>query len=110
MARGTTVIETEGDTSISQYAVLGMWEAENAGVDVSPSVWDRAAQWYMSSRRAGAEAGITTATQPSWPETVSMTAAGVGSLMICRRQLERYRQKKRGTSPLLTPLVRRDDA
>ncbi len=36
-----------GDTSISQYAILGLWEAENAGVEISPSVWDRAASWYM---------------------------------------------------------------
>ncbi len=27
---------TFGDTSISQYAVLGLWEAENAGVTISP--------------------------------------------------------------------------
>src|SRR5262249_35070308 len=37
-----------GDSSISQYALLGLWEAENAGVSVAPSVWDRAAGWYMS--------------------------------------------------------------
>ncbi len=39
---------THGDTSISQYAVLGMWEAENAGVEIPPSVWDRAAGWFLS--------------------------------------------------------------
>ena len=47
-ARGITATGPAGDTSISQYAVLGLWEAENAGVDVSPSVWDRAASWFMS--------------------------------------------------------------
>jgi len=37
-----------GDTSISQYAVLGLWEAENDAVEIPPSVWDRAAAWYMT--------------------------------------------------------------
>ena len=37
----------QGDSSISQYAILGLWEAENAGVDVNPSVWDRAASFYL---------------------------------------------------------------
>lgn len=92
----------DGDTSISQYAVLGLWEAENAGANVSPSVWDRAAQWYLESERAGG--GWNYHRDGSNPETVSMTAAGVGSLMICRRQLSRYREK-RATSTLLSPLM-----
>ena len=36
-------LREQGDTSISQYAVLGLWEAENGGADVPPGVWDRAA-------------------------------------------------------------------
>ncbi len=95
---------TMGDTSISQYAVLGLWEAENAGVDVSPSVWDRAAEWYMSVQ-SGAGSWNYHRDEPQHPETLSMTAAGVGSLLICRRQLDRYRVHKRETSGLLTTLV-----
>ena len=87
----------QGDTSITQYAVLGLWEAENAGVDVSPSVWDRAASWYMSTQYATG-GWVYHNDEPSFPETLSMTAAGVGSLLICQRQLERYRQDRRGTN------------
>ena len=91
-----------GDTSISQYAVLGLWEAENAGVAVSPATWDLAAQWFMSVQSGAG----------SWnyhrdegnPETVAMTAAGVGSLLICDRQLAPYRQIVRTVNPLLVPL------
>ena len=36
---------------------------------------------------------------------MSMTAAGVGSLLICKRQLERFRQSKRGFTSLLTNLT-----
>lgn len=93
---------SQGDTSISQYAVLGLWECENNGIEVPPSVWDRAAQWYMSTQSAAG----------SWnyhrdggePETISMTAAGVGSLLICRRQLENYRQFQKAVNPYLTPV------
>jgi hypothetical protein len=95
---------TAGDTSISQYAILGLWECENAGVDIPPNVWDKAASWYLSTQ---SQAG-------SWnyhrdesfnPETISMTAAGVGSLLICNRQLARHRKAFDSANPLLTPLV-----
>jgi Prenyltransferase and squalene oxidase repeat len=94
----------QGDTSISQYAVLGLWEAENAGVDVAPSTWDHAAEWYMSVQSSGGSWNYHRDEGSARPETVSMTAAGVGSLLICQRQLERYRQSRRGTSSLLTAL------
>ena len=94
----------QGDTSISQYAVLGLWEAENSGVEISPSVWDRAASWYLSTQNASG-AWIYHSDEPQYTETLSMTAAGVGSLLICQRQLDRYRQDRRATSPLLTTLT-----
>ena len=95
---------TGGDSSISQYAVLGLWEAENAGVEVAPSAWDLAAEWYMSVQSSGGSWNYHRDEGASRPETVSMTAAGVGSLLICQRQLDRYRQSKRGTSTLLTAI------
>jgi Prenyltransferase and squalene oxidase repeat len=95
---------TQGDTSISQYAVLGLWEAENAGGEVAPSTWDRAAEWYMSVQSSGGSWNYHRDEGAARPETVSMTAAGVGSLLICQRQLERYRQSRRGTSSLLTAI------
>ncbi len=44
---------SSGDCSISQYAVLGLWEAENVGIRVSPSVWDNAAAFYISVQSPG---------------------------------------------------------
>jgi hypothetical protein len=93
-----------GDTSISQYAVLGLWEAENVGVDVSPSVWDRAASWYISVQSSVGSWNYHR-DDGSSPETCAMTAAGIGSLLICQRQLERYRTTRRDNSSLMTPLV-----
>jgi hypothetical protein len=92
-----------GDSSISQYALLGLWECDNAGIDIPPAVWDRAANWYLSVQSSG---GSWTyhRDQPSG-ETLSMTAAGVGSLLLCKRQLERVRQSRRGDNPLMTVLT-----
>jgi hypothetical protein len=98
------VNRSAGDTSISQYAVLGLWEAENLGVDVSPSVWDRAASWYMSVQ-SSAGSWCYHRDEGNQPETCAMTAAGIGSLLICQRQLERFRTTRRDNSALLTPLV-----
>ncbi len=92
-----------GDSSISQYAVLGLWEAENAGVDIPPSLWDRAASWYMSVQSGAG--GWDYHRDEGLPDTLSMTAAGVGSLLICQRQLDKYRSNRRGTSSLMKSLV-----
>jgi hypothetical protein len=95
---------TAGDTSISQYAVLGLWEADNGGAKISPRVWDRAAQWFLSVQNGGGSWNYHR-DEASFPETISMTAAGVGSLLICKRQLDRYRRSSAENSPLLTSLA-----
>jgi hypothetical protein len=94
---------TAGDTSISQYAVLGLWEAENGGATISPAVWDHAASWFLSVQRPD---GSWTyhPDQASYQSTVSMTAAGVGSLLICQRQLNRIRKGTDAPSKLLVTL------
>jgi hypothetical protein len=91
-----------GDSSISQYAVLGLWEAENAGVSISPSVWDRAAQFYLLTQSAAG--GWAYHRDEGGLDTISMTAAGVGSLLICQRQLAPYRAVVKVAHPLLIPL------
>lgn len=98
-----------GDSSISQYALLGLWEAENGGVRVPPQIWDKAAQWYMSVQASGGSWNYHRDEAQRYPETVSMTAAGVGSLLICKRQLARYRRgNETSTSNLLKPVAGED--
>jgi hypothetical protein len=93
-----------GDTSISQYALLGLWECENAGFEVPPNVWDRAASWYLSVQASGGSWNYHR-DETSYLDNLSMTAAGVGSLLLCKRQLERLKRSRQGTNPLLSPLV-----
>jgi hypothetical protein len=94
-----------GDTSISQYAVLGLWEASNAGADVSPAVFDRAVGWFLSTQAA--DGGWFYHGDEPQVETMTMTAAGTSSLLICGRQLAQYRDLVRGEAPskLLVPLA-----
>jgi hypothetical protein len=93
-----------GDTSISQYALLGLWECSNAGFDVPPSVWDKAAGWYCSVQ--GPEGSWNYhRDEAQYLDNLSMTAAGVGSLLLCKRQLERFRQSRSSSYPLLTPIT-----
>jgi hypothetical protein len=94
---------TEGDTSMTQYAILALWTAESAGIVVKPEVWDRAARWFLSVQAAGGSWNYHRDTA-TWPETISMTGAGVGSLMICQRQLARHRKGQDLVNPLMIPV------
>jgi hypothetical protein len=96
-----------GDTSISQYAVLGLWESEVAGISVPASTWDKAAQWFLSSQSGGGSWNYHR--DESNPETVAMTAAGVGSLLICERQLAPYRVNIRYLNQYLIPIESEGD-
>ena len=93
-----------GDCSVSQFALLGLWEADGIGVEIPPRVFDSAALWYMSAQ-FGDGGWNYHPDQANWAQTVSMTAAGVGSLLLCQRLLAQYRKGADSTHPLLTPLV-----
>lgn len=95
---------SQGDESMTQYALLALWEAENAGIVVRPEVWDRAAKYYLTVQ---ASSGSWTyhRDSPNQGETVSMTAAGVGSLLICQEQLARHRKGQDLANPLMIPIT-----
>lgn len=80
--------EDKGDTSISQYGILGLWEAVRAGVEVPKSVWQRAAGWHLrtQARDGGFSYHPDEGGEESKPRP-TMTVAGTGSLLICRRML-----------------------
>lgn len=81
----------DGDTSITQYAVLGLWAARRAGVEVPTDAWNRAAQWYVKTQLKGKGGGAFSyhpAAQVAGDldrnPSHSMTAAGAGSLMVAK--------------------------
>ena len=79
--------EDVGDTSMTQYAMLGFWSAKVAGVDVPASVWSRAAQWHLRTQMGDGGFSYHPG-KPHGPErgasTHNLTNAGVGSLFIAR--------------------------
>ena len=84
--------EHGGDTSISQYGMLGLWAAARAGVEIPVKALDQAASWHLQTQlRNGAFCY-----QPLGVETSmkhSMTMAGVGSLGIARLLMSRNPQE-----------------
>ena len=83
-----------GDTSITQYALLGLWAAARAGVKVADDVWSRAGKWYLNYQlKQGPINGAFSyhpAAQIAKADTTAshaMTAAGVGSMLVVRLQL-----------------------
>jgi hypothetical protein len=68
-----------GDNSNSQYALLGLHSASEAGVPVKPEVWALArAYWEKSQKLDGSWAYTPDSTNP----TASMSCAGLSSLII----------------------------
>ncbi len=76
--------ELVGDNSCSQMALLALWEADLAGMDIDAAIVRKAeATWIKRQQGDGGwmYAGIGTVKGDSTP---SMTAAGLASLFICR--------------------------
>lgn len=83
-------VEMASDTSVTQYALLGLWAARRGGIDIPASAWDKAAQWHMGTQGSGGghayhPYGQANITQRK-PRT-TMTAAACGSLGIIEQNL-----------------------
>ena len=82
-----------GDTSITQYVVMGLWAATRAGIDIPIEVWERAARWHIARQMDDGgfayhpfESKITIGKE-FHTSTDTMSAAGTSSLLIIRRML-----------------------
>ncbi len=73
-----------GDNSNSQFAVLGLYEAEQTGVAVTAATWRRTLDYWLGCQRADGAWGYYRAleNQPEAPPTGSMTCAGIGALIM----------------------------
>ena len=74
----------QGDNSNTQYALLGLHEAAQAGARIPKIVWNRAQQHWTGTQSA---AGGWSYVGRGKSATGSMTAAGVASLIICGNQV-----------------------
>ncbi|WP_437185456.1 DUF4159 domain-containing protein [Planctomicrobium sp. SH668] len=78
------------DNSNAQFAVLGLYEAAQAGIPVSQEVWERAQNHFLTTQSGpvnvpgGSGWGYT----PGQGSTGSMTVAGIASLVMATSQLQ----------------------
>jgi hypothetical protein len=75
-----------GDTSITQYALLGLWDAERAGISIPTSVWDKAASWLCAKQDSDGAFWYHPGNEHYRP-TQSIVAAGTSNLLVCRTVL-----------------------
>ena len=96
-----------GDTSISQYAVLGLWATSRAGVDVPTEVWQKAAKWLMQTQYRDGGFGYhpSDAMVQGGPSnsTGTMTVAGTGTLLVIRHVLFNEAAFDEGVRPAAAP-------
>jgi hypothetical protein len=81
--------EDLGDTSQTQYPVLGLWLAANHGIDVPSSAIERTCIWLVKTQDVSGAWGYK-GTEPATFQRMqqgdvrpSVAAAGLGSLYIC---------------------------
>ncbi len=75
---------TRGDNSNSQFALLGLHEAEQIGIEVSDATWQRALECWLSCQRPDGAWGYykTLDGRMMVASTGSMTCAGTGAVVI----------------------------
>ena len=78
-----------GDNSNTQFALLGLHEADKAGAHVPREVWTRARAHFLQSQTADGGWGYVPLQQPYG----SMTAGGVSSLFIAGHEQHVAREK-----------------
>lgn len=82
--------EDIGDTSITQFAVLGLWAIQRADVTVPVETWDKAARWLVATQfeNGGFAYHPQEKEKPEFfNPTMSMTAAGASSLLVIQRMM-----------------------
>ncbi|MCA9018948.1 MAG: HEAT repeat domain-containing protein [Planctomycetaceae bacterium] len=80
-------IPHNGDTSITQYAILGLWAAERAGIQIPTTVWDKAARWHLSTQLRDGGFGYHPAVASESAAKHTMCVAGTGSLFVISMML-----------------------
>ncbi len=78
------------DHSISQYGVLGLWQASKRGVRIPEKLWKAWIEHFIGAQRD--DGGWNYGRYPAEKSTGSMTAAGLTALYVGQQEL--YRDRK----------------
>jgi HEAT repeats len=74
-----------GDTSITQYAILGLWAADRAGVKIPRKVWNGVVKFHLNTQRSDGAFSYHPGSVRS--ANLNMTIGGIANLHIARRFL-----------------------
>ncbi|HEV7278914.1 MAG TPA: DUF4159 domain-containing protein [Pirellulaceae bacterium] len=72
-----------GDKSNSQFAILALYDAQGAGIDVKKETWQKAAMYWIATQQADGGWSYVDGTR----STGSMTTAAISSLIMIRSML-----------------------
>ena len=89
LTNGSADAYPTGDMSMTQYGAMGLWTLHQVGIDVPGEAVDRLARFLVLAQNPeGAYAyqtGISPDLKVTWTNpTLSMTAAGMASVYVCR--------------------------
>ena len=77
-----------GDTSVTQYASLALWDAVRSGTRVPLRVWDKVAAWHVKTQMPNGSFQYKPGNPSHATSTFgTMTTAGVSTLYVCRMHL-----------------------
>ena len=82
------------DNSTTQFALLGLKAAKDAGIDVPQTVFDKSAKHFLWYQNKDGSWAYRVAKKQKGKD--SMTAAGLASLAICGRQAEESLELEKG--------------
>ena len=83
-----------GDNSNSQYALLGLHAAAEAGARIDPFIWLRARRYWENAQCR--DGGWAYKSGPAFGGTGSMTCAGISSLIISGARVSESRERLAG--------------
>lgn len=87
------VSRLSGDTSMTQYAVLAMWELSQQGIEAPVEAWERVANWLLRTQDPSGAFGYQGKDPGGFQRVAqtevraSMVVAGLGSVYICAHHL-----------------------
>jgi hypothetical protein len=98
-----------GDTSMTQYGVLGLWESYRIGANPPLTAWEKVCNWLMRTQDPSGAFGYQGIDPGSFSlvkqEEIrpSMAAAGLGSLYVCAEHFGLGQQRAAHTGGKTVP-------
>ncbi len=88
---GREASQFNGDTSVIQYACLGLWAAERAAIEIDDEVWRKVLDWHVTYQNSDGGFAYCPRTETGHfrdASTLNMSAAAVANMHIAMLHIE----------------------